>query len=237
MNKQLFIFFSLFIASCVTLEVPNNAERKLSSIKNKIRNNNTIIPDYSLKARVFLQSPDSDVSLTAMINSKSDSCLSASIRAVFGVEVARVLINTDSVFYVDRVNKTFLKKPISYFNSKFGVNLSLEQIQKTILGKVEIEEGNYSTKNEKDGYKIFESGRLKYIISSSLTEVIRFVMYQKNDIEISGTYSSFDNIKEFKYPKKVNLKQINKKKKTFSLDLNVLSLKIKNIKQFTFYVH
>jgi len=93
---------------------------------------------------------------------KKDSAVWISITPLLGIEAARLMVTTDSVFMLDRVHKTVLKRDINYFGEMLRTNVNFDMLQSVIVG-------NYFQYLEKEKLKsIYEEE--PYIILSSLNK-------------------------------------------------------------------
>lgn len=63
-----------------------------------------------------------------------DSLIWISITPLLGIEAARLLITTDSVFILDRVHKTVSRKGLNYFEESLKTNVNYEMVQAVIVG-------------------------------------------------------------------------------------------------------
>lgn len=93
---------------------------------------------------------------------KKDSAVWISITPLLGIEAARLMVTTDSVFMLDRVHKTVLKRDINYFGEMLRTNVNFDMLQSVIVG-------NYFQYLEKEKLKsIYEEE--PFIILSSLNK-------------------------------------------------------------------
>ena len=119
MNKIVsYLLILLFASSCATKKVaeldfsvpPKNSKEVISRVNSK---NNT--PEWLfLKGKINIKKGGQNISLGISIKHRKDSLIWASVSAPFGIELLRTVLTKDSVFYVNRTNKTYFKKPISH---------------------------------------------------------------------------------------------------------------------------
>tara|TARA_B100001758_G_C18397268_1_gene606751 strand:- start:141 stop:788 length:648 start_codon:yes stop_codon:yes gene_type:complete len=101
MSKKYF-FFLLLISSC---SINNNI------IKSKVKSQKTDnLESVSLNGTINLINEEASLSLSLSIKIKKDSLVWFSIRAPFGIELYRGQVSNDSILFVDRTNKTYIKK-------------------------------------------------------------------------------------------------------------------------------
>lgn len=71
--------------------------------------------------------------LSGQIRMRRDSLLWLSVTATMGVEVMRAKVSTDSVWIVNRMDKTHLVESIDTLGATFGLPLSLQLVQTLLL--------------------------------------------------------------------------------------------------------
>jgi hypothetical protein len=70
-----------------------------------------------------------------------DSAIWMSISPGLGIEVARVLIDKDSVRFINRLNSTYFKGGFDYLNKMLQVDVNFKMIQAVLLGNVYLHYG------------------------------------------------------------------------------------------------
>ncbi|MBR6757691.1 MAG: DUF4292 domain-containing protein [Bacteroidaceae bacterium] len=88
---------------------------------------NTIVT----KGRVSLGSLSSSFEMR-MINNES---ISVSLRPIFGIEIARVVMTRDSVFLYDKINKRYIAEGITSFSDNIPFEPTISDLQNTLLGR------------------------------------------------------------------------------------------------------
>ena len=71
--------------------------------------------------------------LSGQMRMRKDSLVWLSVTASMGIEVARAKVSTDSVWIVNRLEKTYLAEPLDTLSAQLGMPLSLPLIQTLIL--------------------------------------------------------------------------------------------------------
>lgn len=71
--------------------------------------------------------------LSGQIRMRKDSLVWLSVTGPLGVEVLRAKVSNDSVWVVNRMEKTYLSEPMDTVASQFGMPLSLPLIQTLLL--------------------------------------------------------------------------------------------------------
>lgn len=71
--------------------------------------------------------------LSGQLRIRRDSILWLSISATMGVEAVRAKVSNDSVWVINRLDKTYLAEPLDTFSALIGMPLSLSVIQSLLL--------------------------------------------------------------------------------------------------------
>ena len=95
--------------------------------------------------------------LSGQLRMRKDSLVWLSVTATMGVEVLRAKFSNDSVWIVNRLEKTYLAEPLDTVSSQLGMPLSLPLIQTLILDN---NEGLPPVENQTVQLKTFVMGNL-----------------------------------------------------------------------------
>ena len=136
MKKIILLLFFFIFSSCSSLynasKENNNTNRKFTpkkSIRNANNNFNSI--EYiQAKAKVSFRDNNKIKSNTITMRISADEKIW--INASFGA--ARILIDSDSIKYYNKIEKNYFKSDINYINDKIGFDLNFEIFQNLILG-------------------------------------------------------------------------------------------------------
>lgn len=90
---------------------------------------------YTAKANVGLKMPDGNKSFKAQIRSVRDSAAWVSVIPALGIEVARVLLTTDSLKMLDKMADQYFVGDTAAAKAQFGLQPSLTLLQQALLGK------------------------------------------------------------------------------------------------------
>ena len=75
--------------------------------------------------------------LAGQIRMHKDSLIWLTVTATMGVEVLRAKINNDSVWLINRMEKTYLAEPLDSVSAQLGIPLSLPWVQTMLLNNNE----------------------------------------------------------------------------------------------------
>ena len=95
--------------------------------------------------------------LSGQMRMRKDSLVWLSVTASMGIEVARAKVSTDSVWIVNRLEKTYLAEPLDTLSTQLGMPLSLSLIQTLLLDN---NEGIPPVENQTVLLKTFVMGNL-----------------------------------------------------------------------------
>ncbi len=73
-------------------------------------------------------------SFSGQLRIHKDSIIWVSISPAFGIEMARIIITNDSVFYMNRLDKTYFMGDFDYINTKINSTLDFDMLQSFLTG-------------------------------------------------------------------------------------------------------
>lgn len=103
------------------------------SVKRKLIQNQLKAEWLVGRARVSLAEGSFAQSGTAELRMRKDSVIWMSVRK-FGIEGARALITTDSVFLIDRLNRRYAAEDLSFIAERYNLPASFGTLQAMLLG-------------------------------------------------------------------------------------------------------
>ena len=221
MNRiALYFFCIVFASSCVTKSTtevdfsipPNNAKDLIAKVNSKNK-----YPEWlALKGKVRLMlEKDNEVSLGISIRVRKDSLIWASVTAPFGIELFRALITKDSVFYINRTNKTYFLKPIAHISKIIKTDIAFNEIQEMIMANPRIIKQKYSYNKTNDDFLLTAKDGIFTI--SNFYRIRRGVLIDKGN-SLIYTYSNFSFNNDF--PEQLELVVKSSSENLFNLKLN-----------------
>ena len=133
-----FLLSLLFIMSCKTVKTSDGATLRVRSANFLVKKLDQQRLDAEwMTAKVKLKFSDngSTTRASADIRMRKDSVIWMTVRK-FGIEGARVLITTDSVYLINRLERQYLVRDFSFIESEFNLPASFETFQDFVLGNV-----------------------------------------------------------------------------------------------------
>ena len=177
MSRKLHILliFSLLALSVISTSCSSKKAMTKTSLReftarnliNEVEKNNFDFDNFQAKINVKIETNDKNFNVKGQLRMKKDSIVWTSVSLPLGVEVVRVKIVPDSVFFLNRNDKTYLCERIETFNDISPMITSLEFIQSVLIG-------NDINLRESDNYKVtIDDGQYNLMISKSLKKSIK----------------------------------------------------------------
>ena len=200
MNKLvLYLFFIVFASSCVTKNIaevafsvsPVNAKELIE----RVNSSNRPSEHLALKGMVSLMiEKDNEVSLGISIRVRKDSLIWASVTAPFGIELFRAVITMDSIYYINRTNKTYFIKPITNISEILKTDLAFKEIQEIVTATPKIEKKEYSLNKTDDDFLLTTQDYMYTV--SNFYRIRKGVLIEEGN-SLIYTYSNFSFENDF----------------------------------------
>lgn len=203
--------------------LPKNDKELIDRVNAK-----NIYPEWLyLKGKINLKNNDQNVTLNISIKSRKDSIIWLNISAPFGVEVFRAQLTPDSIYFINRNNKTWFIKPSSQIKDYLKNEIYFDEFQQMVTASTRIAKEKYSF--SKDEQYTLNSQDFNYTISAFYRIInANIVEGEKN---INYTFSNFN---ENNFPKEFNLKI--KSKESFEVTLNYSKIEFNSKQIFSFKI-
>jgi len=221
MNRiVLYLFCIVFASSCVTKNTtevdfsvpPKNVKDLIAKVNSKNKS-----PEWlALKGKVNLMlEKDNEVSLGILIRVRKDSLIWASVTAPFGIELFRAVITKDSVYYINRTNKTYFLKPIAHIAKIIKTDIAFNEIQEMIMANPKIVKKKYSFNKTNDDFLLSAQDDIYTI--SNFYRIRKGVLIDAGN-SLIYTYSNF--IFKNDFPEQLELVVKSSSENAFNLKLN-----------------
>lgn len=204
------------ISSCSSSKKITGSKIKEMSANRLMREINANSFDFeSLQAKVGIkvETEDNAFNLKGQLKMKKDSILWASITLPLGLEVARIKVTTDSIFFINKSNKSYLAEQTKSFNYLQNINADINTIQSIFTGNiflinkksdnnVFIKDNKYNLLSEENitfinnKYKKNFTINKNIIIDPTLFRITKYEIINNEDSDYGLTinYSDFINI-------------------------------------------
>ena len=177
------------------LAPPKNAKEVIARVNSK----NFLTEWISLKGKINVIKEDQDVTLNINIKNRKDSLIWILVSAPFGIEIARAQLTPDSIYFVNRTNKTWFIKPASHISELLKSNISFKELQDMITANPRVRKLKYKFSS---GEKfVLEAPRTSYTISESYR-----VINASLSNSTTKVFYEFLNFDEQNFPRKFRLK-------------------------------
>ena len=103
--------------------------------------------------------------MNANIRIKKDSIIWISLKAPLGIEVLRTMITPDSIYFMNRMNKTYFIKPVSHLKEVVNTNINFFQLQEILFSSPEITSSDIKFSLNKEGKYILSYENTTFTIS------------------------------------------------------------------------
>ena len=231
MNKShITLFFLVIILSSCNLFKKSNIENNLlneSSLLEKelIKQINlkNISPDWtSLNSKIKVNKEGQEVTINAHIRIKKDSIIWISVKAPLGIEIFRTMITSDSVYYMNRMNKSYFIKHISHIREVVKADVSFIKLQEIIFASPNI--------------TVLNSNKENYEILKDIFRVYKMEL-QEEEKKVSIRYSDykvFSDIGGLYFPEKIFIDV--KSEEVFTAEINYTKIKFNKTASISFKI-
>lgn len=138
-NQIVLLFLALFlITACKTVKTSDGTTLRVRSanfLVKKLEQQKLDVEWMTAKVKLKLSENGRVTRASADLRMRKDSVIWMSVKK-FGIEGARVLITTDSVYLINRLERQYLVQDFSFIESEFNLPASFETLQDFILGNV-----------------------------------------------------------------------------------------------------
>ncbi|MCC5945119.1 MAG: DUF4292 domain-containing protein [Bernardetiaceae bacterium] len=90
------------------------------------------------KSRLVYQDENQNLKSGIDVRMQKDSTIWLSARPMLGIEAMRMLVRRDSIFMIDKINKTYSAMNFEQLSARAGANLNFDRLQAILLGNMPI---------------------------------------------------------------------------------------------------
>lgn len=220
----------IILSSCNLLKksnTDNNSSNNISlSEKELIKkiNSQNISPEWtSLNSKIKVNKEGQEVTINAHIRIKKDSIIWISVKAPLGIEIFRTMITSDSVYYMNRMNKNYFIKHISHIREVVKADVSFIKLQEIIFASPNITTLNSNKENYEILKDIFRVSKIDLQETEDKKTSIRYSDY-KDFSEIGGLY----------FPEKIFIDI--KSEEGFTAEINYTKIKFNKTSSISFKI-
>lgn len=220
----------IILSSCNLLKksnTDNNSSNNISlSEKELIKkiNSQNISPEWtSLNSKIKVNKEGQEVTINAHIRIKKDSIIWISVKAPLGIEIFRTMITSDSVYYMNRMNKNYFIKHISHIREVVKADVSFIKLQEIIFASPNI--------------TVLNSNKENYEILKDIFRVYKMELQEEEDKKVSIRYSDYKVFSELGglyFPEKIFIDI--KSEEGFTAEINYTKIKFNKTSSISFKI-
>ena len=196
-----------------------------------LKNNRIDYKTFSAKVDVdYRGGDDKHYDVNANLRMHKDSLIWISVNAVFGIEAMRLLINKDSVFLLDKLNKTYLTRSIDYLQEVSGLPLTLSNLQDILAGNPVFIDSVVSYSNDNSTISLLSIGKTFKNLVTINGEKNVLVHSKLDDLDITRSRTADLNYDDYENKKG---KSFSSKRRITVAEKNKLDISL-NFKQYEF---
>lgn len=191
--------------STKTLQGGQTNNRSLQELTEAIENHNIEYKTLAASAKINIKSSVESGKAKTNIRIIKDSLIWMNIKK-FGFEVARILINPDSIFIVYRFEKVYEKGSLSDLSRGIGLDVNFEKLQTFFVGNsLSPDLDNISYEYINNQYRVQSQNNqylLTYNIDPISLHIHQFDIIDEQDRKVSLQYSDYkrlENSQDFSY--------------------------------------
>ena len=201
-NSRYILILAIIISSCSIKNyrhTPPIVERPSEIIK-RVNDSKKHIEWLSINGKVNIKKENQNLNFNIQIKNKRDSLIFASLKAPFGIEVARVQITKDSVYFINRINKTYFIKESLKINELIKSDFSFFDLQDIITASIKSVK-KYKIEKDENRHQVFSDNVIYEINNKDRVKKTK-LLYPNSTVDIS-----FDNYEDLdELPRKIEMK-------------------------------
>ena len=161
MNRLIFqLIIAVFLVSCgvkktITTNDFSIPPKNVVELMERVNFKNNEPEWLNLKGRAHIIKKDEQITLNINIKNIKDSIIWLSARGPFNIEIIRVQLTPDSIYFINRANKTYSIKPALHINDLIKLDLSFYDLQDIITASPKIIKKNYKMEAGAIGFNLF----------------------------------------------------------------------------------
>ena len=243
------VLFSLFLISChpqkKVIKAPIK-EEGADYLFSKLKQNELKFEWFSAKFSANYQNKGESNSFDGQLRICHDSVIWLSFSPMLGIEVFRILITTDSVKFINRINNTYFTGDYNYLNKFLNTNIDFDILQSFLTGNdlSFYEEGKFKASLDGDQYKLStaERGKLKKFVRGSEEQIMILIQniwidpetfkinkadvkeIRRPNIKLEASYSGFEKINEQLFPRNVEFDLSAENRIQLSVEFNRINI-------------
>ncbi len=208
MNKKFAIIAMVLISSCTTTQLakkatPLSAHAILEQSQQHSQTISWLCAQLNGQANYNQQT----FPINAQLRLKKDSVMWLSLRALMGIEVARIWLSPDSIKLLNRLNSTYFLGSIDQLSSSYKLPINYEQLQDALLARLSFNPSAFGPVEVKDQWYVlnaFHQGQFQnYRLNTDFLPLE--VLQSRSDSQfVKMEYIDYQNIDSLWVPKELS---------------------------------
>jgi hypothetical protein len=225
----LYFLSSVFFISCnpqkKIIKTPIK-EQGADYLFQKLKENELKYDWFSAKFSAQYKNKGESNSFSGQLRIRHDSVIWLSFSPMLGIEVFRMIMTTDTVKFVNRINNTYFIGNYDSVNKFLGTNIDFDILQSFLIGNdlSFYEEGKFKASLDGDRYKLSTADRakLRKFVKNSQAQMNILIQniwidpesfkitradvkeIRKQNLKLEAGYSDFEKVEEQLIPHKLN---------------------------------
>lgn len=266
MNRDARLFFPILfilltgLSACKTprqvIKAPIK-EEGADYLLTKLKENEASFEDFSARfTATLIQDKTDRMNFNGQIRIRRDSLIWISLSPALSIEAMRVMVSQDSIFLLNRLNKTYFKAGFDFVNSFINAALDYDMLQALLIGNdfAFYEIGEFRASIDGMQYRLNTTHRQKikkYIRANENVntiplqtiwldaETFKILRIMIKELEAEGrklnaNYSDFEMINGGRFPGSIQIEV--SAEKNISLDLRYSRLEMNQAKSYPFRI-
>ncbi|MBT34216.1 MAG: hypothetical protein CMO01_31515 [Thalassobius sp.] len=180
-----------------------------SNISRKAKAKEVDYEYFEARGRVKYENGDNRERFVVDIRMQKDSIIWLSLRSGTGIEGARALIQKDSIFFINRLDKQYMMYSFDELDGKVNFPFSLEMLQSIIVGNPVVFEGGTALVDKVDNYKVLsqllDNLKVQFWVSRTSSKLEKITVEDINSRnELNINYTDFQKVDRTILPFEIN---------------------------------
>ncbi len=198
-------YIPIFLILLLTL---GSCSKRIIGFKKDLEVDSFDFQYLTARAKIKFEDGKKDLVGNANIRVQKDSAIWVSLSPGMGVEVARMLISRDSVYFIDRINKSFLKLSFEQISTEYDFEIDYHLIESIIIGNLIYPYRRESLVRNEDGLS-YEQNFENYTFNNFIgNETRKLEKLDVKDLDtesaISVNYGKFQEVGDEIFPFQIN---------------------------------
>ena len=177
------------------------AVKNAKEIIDRVNSKNNYPEWLFLKGKAHISERKNDITVSINIKNRRDSLIWISAAGPLGIEIIRAQMTKDSIYFINRINKTYFIKSISNIKHFAKSDFSFYDLQNIITANPDFFNSRYRLKINQTGFQLLSDSSSYFVGNNYRVQNAKFF---KNKSSIEFALEDYQNTNNF--PRKLTLK-------------------------------